>query len=334
MSKYSIVIITSNGKKKVKRCIETLKKYKVFDSAEVIIVDATDDEGSLGIQQEKIKYIKVPLKEKGFSHQRNIGVVNSLTDYIIFIDDDIEITENWFKTLTEEFEKNKDKYFGAMGAVFPKNGNSNFISFSIGVLGHPGGGFRLHNYSRGKMIELSQVATCNTIFRKDIILDVGMFNLANKFGSEDTDICLRITKKYGKNKFVYIPDAIVWHDTHKNLFKVVKWYIRRGMADIDLVFVSSVHFEYVIKTSFILKLFTVFLISLFFKPLIFIFLILWYFTQLMKHKFMWKYFHIYNFSIPYRMLTFLCFPFIKLIADVAFDLGRLVRIFLYLIYRT
>ncbi|MCX7716613.1 MAG: glycosyltransferase [Endomicrobia bacterium] len=321
MNKYSIVVITVNCKGKIKNCIETLKKYKVFDYAEVVVVDATDDEQCL--QQEKIKYIKIPLKQKGFSNQRNIGITNSLGDYIIFVDDDIEITESWFKTLTEEFEKKEKEYFGAMGAVFPKKENANFISFSIGVLGHPGGGFRLHSYSKGKIIELSQVATCNTIFKKDILINIGMFNLENKYGSEDSDLCLRLIEKYGKNKFLYIPDALVWHDTHRNIFDVIKWYIRRGMADIDLVFVSKLHLKYIIATSIILKLFLAFIVSLFFKPAIFIFLSLWYLIQLKKHSFMWKYFNIYQFSWLYRWFTFLIFPLVKILVDISFDSGRI-----------
>ena len=56
-----------------------------------------------------------------------------------------------------------------MGSVFPKRENANIVSFSIGVIGHPGGGFRLHNYSKTCDINLSQVATCNTILKKAII---------------------------------------------------------------------------------------------------------------------------------------------------------------------
>lgn len=329
MGKYSIVIITIN-KENLKNCIKKLYEYKIHQLAEIIVVEATNNVEE--INSENIKYIQIPLFQKGFSNQRNIGINNSSGAYIIFIDDDVEITENWFKILTDKFEKTKDIYLGAMGAVFPKRENANFISFSIGVLGHPGGGFKLYHNAKRKNIELSQISTCNTIFKKDILLDVGMFDTeCNKYGAEDSDLCLRITKKYGKNKLLYIPDALVWHNTHRNLLKMIKWYIRRGISDANLFLSSQVSLNYLLRTSFLTKFIIVAITSLLiFKPLFIIFAILWYLTQLYRHKFMIEYFKFYNFTILYKIFIFYVFPIIKFIADASFDAGRLGEIYFYL----
>lgn len=326
MKKYSIVIISKKNREKLKRTLEVLEKnLLVRDDIEKIVVESIDSEDSL--IDFGIKYIKIPISNAGFSNQRNIGIVNSSGEYIIFIDDDVEITKDWFNNLVEEFEVRKNDYVGAMGAVFPKKENANFISFCIGVLGHPGGGFRLHYDSQNKILELSQVATCNTIFKKDILLDVGMFNIENKYGSEDSDLSLRIIEKYGKNKFVYIPSALVWHDTHRNLLNMIKWYIRRGKADIDLVLVSKLHYKYVLQTSLLLKFFIFYFLSFINRFIFLSFCIMWYLIQLWRYRFMWKYFEIYNFGNLYKIFTFLLFPFIKFIADVSFDIGRLKEIF-------
>jgi cellulose synthase/poly-beta-1,6-N-acetylglucosamine synthase-like glycosyltransferase len=324
MKKYSIIIITADRHSVLKNCLDRLFEFKVNEKADIIVVDASANVFNYE-KINQIKYIKINSKSRGFSNQRNIGVRNALSDYIIFIDDDVEITETWFENFVSEFENYKDKVFGAMGATFPKK--NNVISFVCGVLGHPGGGFRLHNLSKGEVIFLNQVATCNTIFNKKIIEEVGYFDVENKFGSEDSELCLRVFRNYGKEKFIFIPDAVVWHYSPDTIFKFVKWYIRRGIADIDIYLRHILHLNYVLKTLVTIKIMFVFFISLF-LGIRFLFFIwfLYYFWQLYRYKFMIKYFKFYKFSIFKRALIIFGFPILKLTADLSFDIGRIKRV--------
>jgi len=323
MKKYSVIIITADRHDILRNCLDKLFEFKVDKKADIVVVDASKNNFSYE-RINQIKYIKINPSEKGFSNQRNIGIKNASTPYIIFIDDDVEITKDWFDKFTSEFEKYEDKIFGAMGAVFPKQ--SNLISFVCGVLGHPGGGFRLHNFSKGDNIFLSQVATCNTILNKKIVENVGMFDLQNKFGSEDSELCLRIIKRYGNNKFLYVPSVIVWHYSPESFLRFIKWYIRRGISDIDLYLKHSIHLNYVIKTSIVLKFLVLLIFSLIDIKIFFAGIFVYYFYQLFKHRFMFDYFKYYSFNFTERIYIFLVFPFLKLVADLMFDFGRIKEI--------
>jgi len=323
MKKYSVIIITADRHDILKNCLDKLFEFEINKRSDIIVVDASKN-NFIYERINQIKYVKIDPSEKGFSNQRNIGIKNASTPYIIFIDDDVEITKNWFDVFISEFEKYEDKIFGAMGAVFPKQ--SNIISFACGVLGHPGGGFRLHNFSKGNNIFLNQVATCNTVLSRKIIEDVEMFDLNNKFGSEDSELCLRIAKKYGDNKFVFIPDALVWHYSPERFFRFIKWYIRRGISDIDLYLKHSIHLNYVIKTSIILKFLFLLLFSLINIKIFFAGIFVYYFYQLFKHRFIFNYFKYYDFNFFKRIYVFLVFPFLKFIAGLMFDYGRIKRI--------
>jgi GT2 family glycosyltransferase len=322
MKKYSVIIITADRHDILRNCLDKLFEFKVDKKADIVVVDASKNNFSYE-RINQIRYIKIDPKNKGFSNQRNIGIKNAYTPYIIFIDDDVEITKDWFDKFTSEFEKYEDKIFGAMGAVFPKK--SNLISFICGVLGHPGGGFRFHNFSKGNNIFLSQVATCNTILNKKIVEDIGMFDPQNKFGSEDSELCLRIIKRYGNNKFLYIPSVIVWHYSPESFLRFIKWYIRRGISDIDLYLKHSIHLNYVIKTSIVLKFLILLIFSLIDIKIFFAGIFVYYFYQLFKHRFMFDYFKYYSFNFTERIYIFLVFPFLKLVADLMFDFGRIKR---------
>lgn len=317
--KFSIVIISKDNRAILTNCLEKLLEF--VPSEVEVVVESGENISDL---KYPVQHIKLPLLEAGYSNQRNIGVKNAGGDYIIFIDDDVEVTESWFYELTKEIQE-PENLVGVMGAVFP--GQPNIIGFCEGVLGHPGGGFRLHNFSKGKVIPLSQVATCNTIIKKSVIQNVCWFDLKNRYGSEDTDLSIRITEKFGNNAFRYVPDAVVWHYPRNNFFKIIKWYIRRGKADADLFLKHTVHTNYLISTSIILKLLPVIVLSVIFGWIILpVAFFVWYFLQISRTRFMFNYFHLYNFSKGKRIITFFVFPCIKLTADVMFDIGRIVKL--------
>ncbi len=319
--KYSVVIISKNNRELLINSIKNLLRCIPKDT-EIVVVESISPFKDFPF--DNIKYIYVEPSLSGFSIQRNIGVMNATGDYVIFIDDDVEVNNDWFKSLTEPIVNNNN-IIGGMGAVFPKI--KGVISFITGVLGHPGGGFRLHYYSRGKMIPLSQVATCNTIIKKSVIVDVGHFDLKNKYGSEDTDLSIRITHKYGKNRFIYIPNAQVWHYSPNNIKRYLKWYIRRGKADADLFLKHTVHLNYLVSSSISLKIVVAVALGVLisWKVLFAIFLV-WYGIQLYRARFMFRYFHVYNFNLLEKILIFFIFPVFKMIADIMFDLGRVLRI--------
>ena len=158
-----------------------------------------------------------------------------------------------------------------------------------------------------------------------------MFNPKNVFDGEDSDLSLRVIRKYGKDRFLYRPNALVYHDTHRNFLKAMSWYIKRGRADIDLLFIDMVHLSYVLKTSILLKIASfLFLGFVFSLKVFFLLLILWYFYQIYKHIFMIKYFKIYSFKLIYRSVILLLFPLLKLSFDLSFDMGRCIQVYNFL----
>ena len=319
---YSITIISKGRRAVLERCFEKLKEYRV--PCQIICVEATDDPPPKDI--EGIDYVAIPADQGGFSKQRNLSIEQSTGDYIIFVDDDCEITADWYERIIEPIETNPD-VIGVLGAVYPLK--PSMIGFCEGVLGHPSGGFKIHARSKGQYVPLSQVSTCNSIMKKEAIDSVGGFDLLNVFGSEDTDLVIRITDKYGPNRFRYTPHALVFHQPRNVLNKFMPWYIRRGKSDAALFLKHTTHLDYLLKTSISVKILPVILLSVFLQqywimPVVFM---LWYALQLRRNAFMWNYFDVYGFPLWKRWMTYLSFPFLKIIADTFFDIGRVIGVF-------
>ena len=264
-----MVIISKDNRDLLIKNLNVLTTALKFNlsSAQIIVVEATE---LAPIRDEGIRYIRISLKEAGFSHKRNLGQGSCRSEHIIFIDDDVEITQSWYR---------------APAALFIKN----------------------------KVISLSEFSTCNMIINKYVLDDVGGFDTRQKCGGEDTDLLIRIKEYFGKNRFRYNPNALVYHKPRNSIRKIIPWYIRGGKADAELFLNHFSHFKYLISSSILLK----------FIPLIFAgwplksFLILiaalfvWYSLQLTRHKFMFNYFDIYHFSKPKKVMTFFCFPLLS-----------------------
>ncbi len=323
--KYSIVVISKDRHAWLLDVLGQLKEIEA--KPQIVVVEAIDNPGPLEI--DGIDYVPIPTKEAGFSNQRNLGVARAQGEYVIFVDDDVRIQPGWYENLTRVIEENSQT-LGVMGAVYPMN--PTIIGFCEGILGHPGGGFRLHNHARGKYLPLSQVATCNTILKKSAIEQVGGFDLEIKYGSEDSDLTARITKACGPGRFLYAPDALVYHMPRNRFCRIVPWYIRRGRSDADMVFRGTARLDYVVRTSILLKIAPAIILSIVFQSAAVLgaLFLVWYFTQLWRGRYIFSYFPLYPFNRRKQVMTYLVFPLIKLTADIMFDWGRILR---FLVYR-
>jgi GT2 family glycosyltransferase len=319
MMKYSVIVISKDNREMMAACLRRLTA-EVAGRAEIVAVEAG---GAADLGVPGVRHITPPLSEAGFSSQRNAGVREASGEYVIFIDDDVEVPPGWFAGITAG--PHEDPWVsGCMGAVFPKP--TGVLSFIAGVLGHPGGGFRLHQLSGGLPLTLPQIATCNTLMRKADIVSAGGFNQAVLFGTEDTEISIRITRRFGPDRFRYLPQAVVWHYTKNTPLPFLKWYLRRGNADTELLYHAPEQRAYFVRSSVLLKVLAVFLLAwgttAALLPAAFL---AWYLLQARRMRFMWDYFRLYEFSRAERLWVYAAAPLVKLSADVMLDLGRIKR---------
>lgn len=106
MMKVSIVIPAYNEAKYIKRTIESVLKHKNSSLLEIIVVDnnSSDDTSKIVISFHDVKVLTEPRKGVAFARQK--GFLESKGEIVAFLDADTSISENWFKQINYEFEKN------------------------------------------------------------------------------------------------------------------------------------------------------------------------------------------------------------------------------------
>ena len=219
INKPSIAVILVNWKKYnlTSKCIDSLNKsnYKNF---KIILVDNEYSEKSLIDLRNKHKELIV-FKEKnnlGFAGGNNIGIRYALEndyDYIMLLNNDTEVKENFILPLVERIEK--DHFLGAVQPLILNFSNKSIIWNAGGKLNKFLGltSTRLNNNKLNSSIVFDDytdwISGCCILIKSEILTKVGL--LDEKFFNyyEDVDWSLRM-KNLGYD-LGFVKESIIYH---------------------------------------------------------------------------------------------------------------------------
>lgn len=180
-----------------------------FENFELIVVDQTKKhkESTLraleSISDSRFRYFSVT--PPSLPAARNFAIEKSRSDIVLFIDDDVELFENFIEAHYDTHQS-RPEIKAVAGRVEIKGQPPSSELFFFDWYGEEHGGFN-YPYSR----EATSFLGCNFSIKKEIIENVGPFD-TNYFDSamrEESDMAFRI-KKAGFNIY-YQPKAQLLH---------------------------------------------------------------------------------------------------------------------------
>lgn len=221
----SIVIPTKGRHVSMLKAVNSLLLHVPEDvNFEIIIIEETDRPQT--ITKGRVKYVSIPERGLGFGYVRNLALKKAKGSIIIFIDDDVIISEKWFEKLIEPFQDEKTGAVG--GAILPDMSDINVVGKCISFLGFPAGGLKRYLETNGQSCETELISTGNCAFRSDLAKEVGGFDKLLRWGGEDQEFFSRMSSR---SKTIFVPQAIVFHKQRDSLKEVFSWFVRRGKAD-------------------------------------------------------------------------------------------------------
>lgn len=114
MAKYSVIIPVYNSEKTIANCIESITNTSFADYEIVIVNDGSSDKSDEICKEfaKRIPQIKYFYKENGgVSSARNFGLDNAEGKYILFVDSDDAVAENYFDELNEITESHDCEFY-------------------------------------------------------------------------------------------------------------------------------------------------------------------------------------------------------------------------------
>ncbi|KXG76290.1 glycosyltransferase family 2 protein [Thermotalea metallivorans] len=211
--KVSIIIPNYNGGKYLKVCLDALRR-QTFKDFETIIVDNASTDSSYKIISDyyypNFQLIKLD-KNYGFSKAVNEGIKIAKGEYVVLLNNDTEVKEDWLYHLIQCI-KEDDRIFSCSSKMIQyydriKIDDAGDAYTILGWAYKRGDGQSIEKYDKNEEVFSSCAGAA--IYRRKIFNQIGDFDEQFFAYMEDVDIGYR-ARIYGYRN-VYCPDAIVYH---------------------------------------------------------------------------------------------------------------------------
>ena len=226
--KYSIIVPVFNRPDEVNELLESLTHQTVKDFEVVIVEDGSQTPCKDVCEQYKdMMDIHYYYKENsGPGQSRNYGAERASGEYLLILDSDVVLPENYLKAVSDELSREPADAFGG-----PDKAHSSFtdtqkaISYSMTSFFTTGG-------IRGgkKKMDKFYPRSFNMGIRRDVYLKLNGFSNM-RFG-EDIDFSIRIFKADCRCRL--FPEAWVWHKRRTDFRKFFRQVYNSGIARINL----------------------------------------------------------------------------------------------------
>ena len=240
----SIIIVNYNTSKLVIDAIESIIKYSVDITYEIIIVDNNSKDGvdSLSLNTKQYNNIEVlKLNENiGFGRANNEGVKIARGRNLFFLNPDTLLLNNAIKILSNELDNNLN--YGACGGNLLNENLEPTRSFRrqfpniLWILEHTFffnipeliryGKNRFFNHLN-KKINVSYIVGADLMIKKELFDEIGGFNPAFFMYYEEIELCFRVKEK--GFEVVSVPSASIQHlegKSTKNMkFKATQHFV-------------------------------------------------------------------------------------------------------------
>lgn len=220
--KFSIVIPTHKRPEILQRCLQALELQDFpREEFEVVVINDGGDEKTREIIENFLKNSRFPLRDFTQPHQgqgvaRNLGVKEAHGDIVIFIGDDIFVTQDFLKEHHKRHSEHPYDNEAALGLVewHPDLAITPLMDFMTkggAVFGRFGGHQFAYDLLEGKdEADYRFFYTANISLKRRLLLDNPFDPWFSGYGWEDIELGYRLSKRANLRIF-YNPKASGYH---------------------------------------------------------------------------------------------------------------------------
>ena len=219
--KVSVVVINYNGEDLLKKFFPSVNNYTNKDISDIYVIDNYSSDKSLEFLNNKYPGVNLIKNKKnyGYAGGYNRGLKNIKSEYVVLLNNDVEVTRNWLDIMIEKMEENN-----SIGSCQPKilsYTNKKKFEYAgacggyLDLLGYP--------YCRGRIFDFTeedkgQYDDDKEIFwssgacimlRNELFQKIGGFDESFFAHMEEIDLCWRL-KAEGYTNYCF-PESKVYH---------------------------------------------------------------------------------------------------------------------------
>lgn len=207
----SIIVVNWNGKQLLSGCLQSLRR-QTYTDFEIIVVDNGSTDGSLDYLT-KIFHDVLPIalsKNRGFTGGNNEGFRQSSGAYIVLLNNDATLKEDWLESMVSVMES--DPGLGSCASKIIIEGTELLDSagdlFTTAFTGTKWGELQKAALFTAPRTVAGPCAAA-AIYRRSMLEQIGFFDDDFFLNHEDTDLNLRAWLAGWRCQFV--PGAVAYH---------------------------------------------------------------------------------------------------------------------------
>jgi glycosyltransferase involved in cell wall biosynthesis/SAM-dependent methyltransferase len=209
----SIIIPTFNNLGLTRQCISSILSHTPQGLYEIVVVDNASTDGTPAYlkQVEETGNLRAILQSKncGFAAGCNIGAQAAACPFLVFLNNDTQVTEGWLTALLKSAQQLRAGVVGAKLLYADGTIQHAGIEFINGIPDHPHRHASADSPAVNQRRELDMITGACLMTPRDLFLSLGGFDEIFRNGVEDVDYCLRVRAL--DRKVVYEPQAVVYH---------------------------------------------------------------------------------------------------------------------------
>ncbi|WP_082505959.1 glycosyltransferase family 2 protein [Deinococcus sp. Leaf326] len=249
MYKSSVIIVNWNGENHLRECIDSVLLQTYKDGYEIIVVDNFSRDNSIEIlnsYKDKIKIIY--LKENtGFDKGNNIGMLEAVGEFIVLLNNDTKVEENWLEELIKVAES--DEKIGIVGSVMLR-WNTRIVDTAGDGCTWAGVGFKLFSGKKyddiPENIEAFGACAGAALYKRSLIKEIGFLDESFFMNLEDVDLSYRA--RLAGYDVAIARRSIVYHKVSSSVKKVSYLGNYYASRNIELVWWKNTPRRYLIRS--------------------------------------------------------------------------------------
>lgn len=226
--KLSVIIVNYNVKYFIEVCLHSVFKATEGIDAEVIVVDNNSKDDSCAMIRDKYPNVQLVANKEnlGFSKANNQGVALATGEYILFVNPDTVMPEDFLQKMIGYMDAHPEA--GSIGprlidgkGQYAPDGKKSFPSLSVAIFKTTGinkifskstffNKYYAVHVGEHETAEVDILSGCCMMVRHNLLKEIGgAFDEAYFMYCEDFDLCYRIQKAGFKN--IYFPETTLIH---------------------------------------------------------------------------------------------------------------------------
>jgi GT2 family glycosyltransferase len=229
----SVIIVSWNVKPLLQKCLKSIFDFTTDIDFEVIVIDNASEDASIQMVAQEFPLVDLIASNQnlGFAKANNLGLEHASGNYILFMNPDMELVENSFKTMIDLMANDNQIGLATCQLNYPDNTRQNNIKNNPRLCDQILILLKLHHIFKPKCLqkylardfdyfkqqEVKQIMGAFVMTENDLIRKIGGWDADYFIWWEDLDLCKKVQNE--NKKIIYTPSTKIIHHEGKSFIQ-------------------------------------------------------------------------------------------------------------------